>query len=217
MKIEEIIKNPLVKLAGIITILYFALFTNKENPDSMGNRFSSEQLKKDFNDIKEKSKLVTLGIAQRNNAQNIAKDETINKTQENLTSSDSGKKIELSENIYDFSKFIVNDSSLGDISKKSDCGNEVVISYQIYSEKQKLLQNAQSKTLIIGAKEDLVLEKYSKNMGKKGIRAILFPQDFISNNSELNKLANDYGNLWIKITLLEITAKSATQIDCSNL
>ena len=53
--IFNILRQPLVKLFAVILILYFGLFYDKTNPDSLGNRLAPERLRKDFNEVQEKT------------------------------------------------------------------------------------------------------------------------------------------------------------------
>ncbi len=62
MKIFNLGNHPLVKVVGISAILYFALFANKENPESLGNRLSSEKIKKNVSEVKEKSHFIITNL-----------------------------------------------------------------------------------------------------------------------------------------------------------
>ena len=48
--IELLVKNPLLKIVGVLAILYFGLYANKKDPDSVGNRFSAEKVKKNVDE-----------------------------------------------------------------------------------------------------------------------------------------------------------------------
>ena len=62
MKVFELLRNPLIKYPGIILVIYFGLFSNKENPSSLGNRLSAESVKKNFNEMQEKGKFIATNI-----------------------------------------------------------------------------------------------------------------------------------------------------------
>ena len=47
----KILDNFFIKTIGIIAVLYFTLFSDKEDTDNLRNRFSSEQLKQDVSTI----------------------------------------------------------------------------------------------------------------------------------------------------------------------
>jgi len=58
MKHHDLVKNPLFKLVGIILILYFALFSNKSDKRSLGNRYSTQNIKKSIGEaVKQKKEI----------------------------------------------------------------------------------------------------------------------------------------------------------------
>lgn len=62
MKIINLTKNRFIKIIGIFLVLYFALFYNKENPNSLGNRWSMENLKNNFGEMNEKSRFIITNV-----------------------------------------------------------------------------------------------------------------------------------------------------------
>jgi len=60
--IFKLLRNPIIKIIGISVILYYGLFTNKEKPGSLANRFSSEQIKKDFSEVREKTVFIAENV-----------------------------------------------------------------------------------------------------------------------------------------------------------
>lgn len=70
MKIINITKNPFIKISGIILIIYFALFYNKTNPNSLGNRFSPDNIKNNLREANEKTLFIMNHV---NRAQQIDK------------------------------------------------------------------------------------------------------------------------------------------------
>jgi hypothetical protein len=71
MKITDITKNPFIKISGIILVIYFALFYNKTNPNSLGNRFSPDNLKNNLREANEKTLFIMSHV---NQAQKIDKE-----------------------------------------------------------------------------------------------------------------------------------------------
>jgi hypothetical protein len=51
----KLLKNPLIRLIGIVAILYIGLFSNTYQKDSLGNRLSTSQIKKNLSEVKDKS------------------------------------------------------------------------------------------------------------------------------------------------------------------
>ena len=60
--IYNLLQNPFIKICGIGIIIYFALFANKHNPDSLGNRLSSENLKKNFHEAKKQTRFIMKNV-----------------------------------------------------------------------------------------------------------------------------------------------------------
>lgn len=61
----NLIKNPLIKIVGIAFIVYFALFYNSENKNSLRNRLTVNQIKNNINNIQ------NLPVSQISEEQNI--------------------------------------------------------------------------------------------------------------------------------------------------
>lgn len=103
MLVNEILKNPLVKIGAIAVILYFALFSNKENPDSLRNRLSKERIEKNLHEASSKSKFIitNVGAAKKIAAEKIRKE----KEMENVT-------IECSDEVVTDYSIYSNDKSL---------------------------------------------------------------------------------------------------------
>lgn len=153
MKIFELLRNPLIKGVGIVLILYFALFANKEKPDSLGNRLSSEQIKQNFNEIQNKSKFIITNVKA---AQDLAKEK------------EAQRKI-AEQNVP---KITINDLEIGTAEPSAACGDAVEISYGLYSPEGKQLEFVSSKKIIIGTDKNSVIEKNIIGMGNGGIREI---------------------------------------------
>jgi hypothetical protein len=68
---NNLIKNPLFKIIGIILIIYFALFDNKENPQSLANRLSVKQLQQNASEVKEKTHFILYNLQNAKEAQKI--------------------------------------------------------------------------------------------------------------------------------------------------
>ncbi|MFT6106664.1 MAG: hypothetical protein ACJA0S_000948 [Rickettsiales bacterium] len=68
---KNIISSPIFRIVGILAILYYGLFYDKSEADSLGNRFSAHQVKKNFRDAASKSLYMI---------ENVKKAEEISKT-----------------------------------------------------------------------------------------------------------------------------------------
>ncbi len=67
---QQLIKNPIFRILGVIVILYYGLL-HKETPDSLGNRLAPEKVKSNIQEMSNQS-LNIIG--------NIKKAEEIQKT-----------------------------------------------------------------------------------------------------------------------------------------
>ena len=59
---QNLAKHPLIKIIGIALILYYGLLHNKEHPDSLGNRLSTDHIKNNISDASEKSAYIITNI-----------------------------------------------------------------------------------------------------------------------------------------------------------
>jgi len=59
----KLLQNPLVKIVGVIAIIYFALFNNKQNPQSLGNRLSAERIKTNLGEMEQKGKFIASNVS----------------------------------------------------------------------------------------------------------------------------------------------------------
>ena len=60
---SKAIKHPLIKLLGISAILYFTLLSDKTDPNSLGSKLSSQNIKKGFTEASTKVKFINANIA----------------------------------------------------------------------------------------------------------------------------------------------------------
>ena len=51
----KIIRNPIFRICGIVAILYYGLFQNKYETDSLNNRLAPERIKSNLSEISNKS------------------------------------------------------------------------------------------------------------------------------------------------------------------
>lgn len=190
MKIFELLRNPIVKLIGAGFVLYFALFANKENPDSLGNRWSKQQLQKDIEEAKIKSHFIITNVK-------IAKE-----TAKELD------KINLE-------KISIEDLEEGNGEEKISCGDAVQISYGIYTSEGTQLEFIESENLTIGSKNNELLEKNLIGMKKGGARNIKVSHDFQTTNKKLADLLKFHAtDLKYQITALSIIKNASPQTIC---
>jgi len=196
MKIFELLRNPLIKTVGIVLILYFALFANKHNPDSLGNRLSPEQIKQSIGEVKDKAQFISANVKI---AQEIAKEK------------EEAQKAEAKN----AAKIKINDVAIGDGEMSLACGDIAEISYVLYGRENAQLEFIDSKKLVIGGKENALVENKIIGMKRGGIREISVPHDFKTDDKKLlNLLRLNNSDLKYHITLLEITKIAGANLSC---
>lgn len=199
MKIVDLVRHPLVKTTGIVLILYFALFSNKENPNSLGNRLSKDRIKQNLGEVQEKSKFIVTNVKK---AQQMAKD----------------KELEQQEESQKISPIIIEDLNPGAGVKVASCGDQVNIIYGLYSKNGKQLEFINPKKLVIGSNELPTLERNIVGMKQYGIRNIITTTTFSASNTSDTRLAGfikSYGTIRYQVTLLSFQkAPKQTTISC---
>lgn len=197
MKILELLKNPIIKTVGIVVILYFGLFANKENPDSLGNRLAPEQIKKNFGEMREKGNFIIENVK---TAQELAKEKEAQK-------SVAGQNIPAQISIENFEE--------GSGDALTACGYEVEISQGIYTKDGKQLEFINSEKLVIGSKTDQLIEENIIGMKQGATRNINIPRDYKNGDVKLTELLRfNNTDLKYQITILSISDKINPKISC---
>lgn len=76
MPVNRVLKNPLIKICGAVVIIYLGLFANKDNPESLGNRLSAENLQKNFHEAQKKGKFISTNVsAAKKISEDVSSDE----------------------------------------------------------------------------------------------------------------------------------------------
>jgi hypothetical protein len=196
MKIFELLRNPLIKTIGIALVLYFALFANKEKPESLGNRLSSENIKKSFSEAQNQGKFIITNVKI---AQEIAKEKA---AEQKLAS----------QNISDIA---TSDLEIGTGEQLVACGDEAEISYGIYTKSGKQLEFLNSKKFVIGENQNPVIEKNIIGMKRGGIREINIPYNYRTEDKKLIELLKfNATDLKYQITLLSIVKGISSTLIC---
>ncbi len=190
----RILENPLFKIIAIVAIVYFGLFANKQSPESLGNRLSSEKIKKNLSEAQEKSKFIITNVR-------AAKDYAEN-----------SDKV-LSENKINISH---KDIILGSGKDQVLCGTQVSVLVSLSSEKGAKFINNQETSFVVGSNVNELIEPHIYNMKKGGIREIRIPRDYSVRSPEIAKILRESdSDLKYLITLKTINqATLATNLDC---
>ncbi len=199
--IFKLLRNPIIKIIGISVILYYGLFANKEKPGSLGNRFSSEQIKKDFSEVREKTVFIAENVKL---AREIAKEKEAEKEAE--------KKAAATNPALQVS---VKDLEEG-VGENISCGDSAYINYGIYTKDGRQLEFKENQILVIGNKSNWLLEKNIIGMKQAGSRYINIPQGSQVNDSKITEYLNsNKSDLKYQVTLLAFTKNPNSQISCN--
>ncbi len=165
--IISFLQIPLVRIIGVIAVLYLALFSNKEKPDSLGNRLSKDEIVKNFNQVKERTNFITTTIQSNGQAQ-VQKSE--------------GPQI------------VIEDIELGTGDISIGCGMGAKISYSIFDQSGNQLKNSREEKVVVGSKLNKFLEDNIIGMKNGAIRNIKVPKDFLSDDQTIDQLLKFYKN-----------------------
>ena len=189
MKILDLLRNPLIRSVGVAIILYFALFADKTNPESLGNRLAPETIKKNFAEAKEKGKFIITNVKT---------------AQEQLKDLDEKKAREAAQ------EKLKNSNAELQIS----CGDNVEISYGVFTKNGKQLEFIDSERLTIGKKLNPFLEKNIIGLKQDETRNINIPQDFQTDDLQLLQLLKNNSDLHYQVTLLHLQKTAGSGISC---
>jgi hypothetical protein len=190
--ILDFLRIPLVKFIGIIAILYFGFFSNKENPESLSNRLSKERVEQNLQEAKERSRFIASNLK---TAQEIAKEKKLNPDIQNKVS--------------------LEDIEIGKGEGEVSCGSEVEISYSIFSENGTQIKNVSSEKLVIGSNLDEFLERNLYGMKQDGIRNIKVPREFMTNNIAINEMLRFYDSgIRYQVLMLNVVNNPNSKISC---
>jgi hypothetical protein len=194
--IFKLLRNPIIKIIGISVILYYGLLANKEKPGSLGNRFSSEQIKKDFSEVREKTVFIAKNVKL---AREIAQEKEAEKE-----AAATNPALQLS----------VKDLKEG-VGENISCGDSAYINYGIYTKDGRQLEFKENQILIIGNKSNWLLEKNIIGMKQSGSRYIDIPQGSKINDSKITEYLNsNKSDLKYQVTLLAFTKNPNPQLSC---
>lgn len=194
--VMELLRRPLVKIIGLILVIYFGLLSNKENPDSLGNRLSSEKIKEHIGEIHEKSTFILSNIDKAHQLSGVAPSE------------------EVPQNL---SAITVQDTEIGSGDSNLKCGDEAEISYDIHVlGSNNKLEFFPKEKIIIGSNVNSLLEHKIIGMKSGGTRIINIPRDFKSTNQKLAFLLKfNESALQYNVTLIKFGPANSDNLHCS--
>lgn len=182
--IISFLQIPLVRIVGVIVVLYFALFSNKEKPDSLGNRLSKEEIVKNFNEAKERTHFITTTIQS-------AKQAPVQKANN--------------------PELIIEDIDYGTGDLSIGCGTEAKILYSIFDQSGNQIKNSSEEKVRVGSKINKFIEKNIIGMKSGAIRNIMIPKGHLSDEQSINQLMNFYdSDLRFQIVITELNQSPET-------
>jgi hypothetical protein len=191
----KLLENPLIKWAGILAIIYFALFSNKNNPDSLSNRLSGSNIKKNLNEAKEKSEFIITNVKI---AQSMAE------------SSEDVKKDNFSDEI------ITENLSTSNSVNKVKCGDEVEILTSINSANGKNISTPQIKKIIIGSDNNPLLEEKIMGVAENSAIRLKIKESYQSHEREIAEILNsEKKEIYYDILIKEINPTKANNLNLS--
>lgn len=220
-----IFKNPIIRAIGVGLVLYFALFYKKDNPESLGNRFSSENIRDNIKQINQKGSSIVNGIALAKNQEatlkrggllnNINSVDQVN--QNSQVDQDSNAKlgveikpIEVKPLVGDH--IITTDREIGHGADLS-CGKVAEISYKIILKNSKQeIQSVDLEKILIGSGVNPLIENKIVGMKQGGVREIEVFQSFKTEDKKLAALLEQNSDLIYTVHLISVSAANQNEI-----
>lgn len=199
--IFKLLKYPLVRIIGVLVILYFGVYNNKDSQESIGNSWSVKNIKNTVSQAKEKGEFIVFNLKYAATMQNSEL------VQERKREESAKISIIEAENI---NALKIEDVKIGEGEAIVKCGDEAEVSYGIYDKNSnKEIEFFESEKFVIGENKQILLEKKIIGMKRGGIRIVNIPMHFktaIQNIALLLKF--NQTDLIYKVTLKNFVASS---------
>ncbi len=168
MDLHSLLRKPIIKIIAVILVLYFGIIKNNQHPQSIANKLSTNNIKKNYDEIRDKISDISQNLEM---AQQVK------------------KELSLEKNINDlrFEKII-----LGTIGESIKCGNEVNIIYKFTNNEGVILDMDEESKIIANQQHSAMVEDIiAKNIvGLKNGAVIRtkFMGQFKQADDKINKL-----------------------------
>lgn len=187
MNIFSLIKNPLFRIVGILLIIYFGIIKNYRDQGII----SKDKLKNDLTNAKNQISYISSNIEMAKQINNNPNDQNI------------------------FSSIEAKDLNIGNNNKKAFCGDEVNLSYKIFLPNSKNLIKSDTKKIIVGSGQNLLLEKLILGANEEAIRVVTIPKNILILDPEINELINIYNSsLVYEIKIEFIKSNNTNSLNC---
>ncbi len=219
--IHEILKSRLFRILGAITILYFALFSQKDNPESLANRFSSENIKKNKQIMSEKAKIIAENIkaarsesVSHSSAHSVSDEKFENGDQKQIDQVDNEQVSKINEVESGDKNIRIRDILISASGASVSCGDEVKFIYAIFDHNLKIINSSQVLSVKIGKiGDDLVLKNVSL-MRDGSSREVYIEQGAKISDKRIKAIMDRVKSpIKIQINLISVT-KSEKQSEC---
>lgn len=187
MKINDILRLPIVKIGAMIFLLYYIFDKTKDDPRSISYHLNSDTIKKSIETIKNSQ-------TNSDDLTNLAKNLDANIDQNSLQVS------------YE-------DLVIPSYGNSVSCGKEVNIEYMLFDRDTNDFFNKSQMTFIVGEKFNQLIEKGIIDMKEKGARIINIPKNFSTGDKKYDDLIKSK-NMAYKINLYQVSSEIKKELVC---
>ena len=211
--ILRLLKSPLIRLIGAVIILYYALFANTYEKDSLGNRLSKQTIEKNLEETKRKSLYIAINIKQ---AQDYSRNNISNNSPSDINSENKNSNSSANFPIG----IIIKDIHIGQ-GQEARCGDKITANYTVYDNDGNKLNNIINYTVKIdenSAKSIIKENLIGLKVGSK--RLIILPVTYKAKDMESFKymaMSHNKGiNYEINLIQVEESKNSSAKCNWSN-
>ncbi len=191
-KIFDISQNSWLKIVGIIAVLYFALFSNKENPHSLGHNLNKDEISKGYKEALNKGKKIHSDVFK---AQELKK-----------------RMMDPSNSTPDILVFDEVESLIGN---RVSCNDIVDIAFEIKNINNDIIQPKTNMSLVVGKGSSPIIEEHLLNMRESSIKILNIPFSYQGNSQMLSSIRSQgYKNIIYRFELANIRKNNDHKYNC---
>lgn len=195
MKISDIINSKFVRIIALIVVLYFAIFSHKDHPNSVSSSVSIDGINKNFDEVKQRTGFIVSNIKTAQNYDH-QKDDVI-----------SNKKIIdslgfIDEKYLDTIKTQILGEGFGD--RYVNCLDEVVFNIDFYDNNNNKIKSMLYQTIVAGSNKNNIIAKKIVGMKKNSIIRFDLGRDLYMNNEIIqNLISNKDIDIYFEVLILD--------------
>jgi hypothetical protein len=202
-----LLKNPIVRIIGAACIIYYALFTNTYEKDSLGNRLSKETIGKNIQDAKERGLFVAMYLQKADEYKKI-EDAVKRRVEEKIPD----QAVKSSSNLVD-SRLIIKDVSAGG-GDEVKCGDQIMASYIVYDNSGNKIEEISNYQIEISDdSEKSIIKENLLGLKNGGKRLVIVPGNYKTDDVKTNEymvLKQDIG-INYEINLVNISSEKRNE------